>query len=107
AKARYSAAGEMNFEAPLTTLVWLTSIVSIALTYVVSYLVIPVLAGDTTLWWKLATIISCGTLAGAVIPELVKVFTSTGSRHVQEIVKSSNEGGVSLTIMAESVAGTY
>src|SRR5438876_1833953 len=107
AKARYSAAGEMNFEAPLTTLVWLTSIVSIALTYIVSYLVIPALAGDTTLWWKLATIISCGTLAGAVIPELVKVFTSTGSRHVQEIVKSANEGGASLTILAGFVAGNY
>src|SRR5437762_5387081 len=107
AKARYSAAGEMNFEAPLTTLVWLTSIVSIALTYIVSYLIIPVLAGDTTLWWKLASIISCGTLAGAVIPELVKVFTSTGSRHVQEIVKSSNEGGASLNILAGLVAGNY
>ncbi len=107
AKARYSAAGEMNFEAPLTTLVWLTSIVSIALTYVVSYLIIPVLGGNTTLWWKLATIISCGTLAGAVIPELVKVFTSTGSRHVQEIVKSSNEGGASLNILAGFVAGNY
>src|SRR2546430_15123399 len=107
AKARYSAAGEMNFEAPLTTLVWLTSVVSIALTYMVSYLVIPVLAGDGTLWWKLATIISCGTLAGAVIPELVKVFTSTGSRHVQEIVKSSNEGGASLNILAGFVAGNY
>jgi len=107
AKARYSAAGEMNFEAPLTTLVWLTSIVSIALTYIVSYLVIPVLAGDRTLWWKLATIISCGTLAGAVIPELVKVFTSTGSRHVQEIVKSANEGGASLNILAGLVAGNY
>jgi len=107
AKARYSAAGEMNFEAPLTTLVWLTSIVSIALTYIVSYLVIPVLAGDRTLWWKLGTIISCGTLAGAVIPELVKVFTSTGSRHVQEIVKSSNEGGASLNILAGFVAGNY
>ena len=107
AKARYSGAGEMNFEAPLTTLVWLTSIVSIALTYIVSYLVIPVLAGDRTLWWKLATIISCGTLAGAVIPELVKVFTSTESRHVQEIVKSSNEGGASLNILAGFVAGNY
>src|SRR5437773_694820 len=107
AKARYSAAGEMNFEAPLTTLVWLTSIVTIALTYVVSYLVIPVLAADRTLWWKLGTIISCGTLAGAVIPELVRVFISTGSRHVQEIVKSSNEGGASLNILAGLVAGNY
>ena len=107
AKARYANAGEMNFEAPLTTLVWLTSIVSIVLTYLVSYLIIPVLSGDTTQWWKLATIISCGTLAGAVIPELVKVFTSTDSRHVQEIVKSSREGGASLNILSGFVAGNF
>jgi K(+)-stimulated pyrophosphate-energized sodium pump len=107
AKARYANAGEMNFEAPLTTLVWLTSIVSIVLTYVVSFVMIPSLGGDTTLWWKLATIISCGTLAGAVIPELVKVFTSTDSRHVQEIVKSSREGGASLNILSGFVAGNY
>src|SRR5437667_3887994 len=107
AKPSYANAGEMNFEAPLTSLVWITSIVSIVATYVVSYLIIPALAGDTTLWWKLGTIISCGTLAGAVIPELVKVFTSTESRHVQEIVKSSNEGGASLNILAGFVAGNY
>src|SRR5881397_1594738 len=107
AKSRYGNAGEMNFEAPLTLLVWLTSIVSIALTYVVSYLIIPVLAGDATLWWKLASIISCGTLAGAVIPELVKVFTSTESRHVQEIVTSSREGGASLNILSGFVAGNF
>jgi K(+)-stimulated pyrophosphate-energized sodium pump len=107
AKARYANAGEMNFEAPLTSLVWITSIVSIALTYVVSYLIVPVLAGDGTLWWKLATIISCGTLAGAVIPELVKVFTSTGSRHVQEVVKSAEEGGASLGILSGLVAGNF
>ncbi len=107
AKARYANAGEMNFEAPLTSLVWLTSIVSIALTYVVSYLIIPVLDGDGTLWWKLASIISCGTLAGAVIPELVKVFTSTSSRHVQEVVKSSREGGASLNILSGLVAGNF
>ena len=107
AKARYAKAGEMNFEAPLTTLVWLTSIVSIVLTYVVSFVMIPSLGGDTTLWWKLATIISCGTLAGAVIPELVKVFTSTDSRHVQEVVKSSREGGASLNILSGFVAGNY
>ncbi len=76
AKARYGNADEMNFEAPLTSLVWLTSIISIVLTYIVSYLIMPSLSGDTTQWWKLATIISCGTLAGAIIPELVKVFTS-------------------------------
>jgi len=107
AKARYANAGEMNFEAPLTMLVWLTSIVSIVLTYVVSFLMIPSLSGDTTLWWKLATIISCGTLAGAVIPELVKIFTSTKSRHVQEVVKSSREGGASLNILSGFVAGNF
>jgi len=107
AKARYGNAGDMNFEAPLTSLVWITSIVSIVLTYVVSYLIIPVLGGDSTLWWKLATIISCGTLAGAVIPELVKVFTSTESRHVQEVVKSAEEGGASLGILSGFVAGNF
>ncbi len=80
AKARYGNADKMNFEAPLTSLVWLTSIVSIILTYIVSKVIIPDLGGDATQWWKLATIISCGTLAGAVIPELVKVFTSTWNR---------------------------
>jgi K(+)-stimulated pyrophosphate-energized sodium pump len=107
AKARYGDAGEMNFEAPLTSLVWITSIISIGLTYVVSYLIIPVLGGNGTLWWKLASIISCGTLAGAVIPELVKVFTSTESRHVKEIVKSAREGGASLDILSGLVAGNY
>ena len=81
----------MNFEAPLTSLVWLTSIVSVVLTYVVSYLLIADL-GDGTLWWKLSTIITCGTLAGAIIPELVKVFTSVESSHVHEVVTSSREG---------------
>src|SRR4051794_3177084 len=73
ASARYRNADKFNFEAPLTTLVWLTSIVSIALTYLISYLLIPSLGGDLTMWWKLSTIITCGTLAGAIIPELVKV----------------------------------
>lgn len=107
AKARYANAGDMNFEAPLTSLVWITSIVSIGLTYIVSYLMIPVLGGNSSLWWQLATIISCGTLAGAVIPELVKVFTSTGSRHVQEVVKSAEEGGASLGILSGFVAGNF
>jgi K(+)-stimulated pyrophosphate-energized sodium pump len=107
AKARYANVGDMNFETPLTTLVWLTSIVSIVLTYAVSYLTVPVLGGDGTLWWKLATIISCGTLAGAVIPELVKVFTSTKSRHVKEVVKSAEEGGASLGILSGFVAGNF
>ena len=107
AKARYGNADHMNFEAPLTSLVWITSIVSIVLTYIVSALIIPDLGGDTSLWWKLASIISCGTLAGAVIPELVKVFTSTESRHVREIVKSAQEGGASLGILSGFVAGNF
>ena len=107
AKARYSNADRMNFEAPLTSLVWITSVVSIVLTYLVSALIIPDLGGDTSLWWKLASIISCGTLAGAVIPELVKVFTSTESRHVREIVKSAQEGGASLGILSGFVAGNF
>src|SRR5438046_3674817 len=86
AKARYAEADKMNFEAPLTSLVWITSLVSIALTYAVSSFIIPSLGGDVTQWWKLATIISCGTLAGALIPELVKAFTSTESRQVKEVV---------------------
>ena len=107
AKARYSNVDRMNFEAPLTSLVWITSIVSIVLTYVVSSLIIPDLGGDTTLWWKLASIISCGTLAGAVIPELVKVFTSTESRHVREVVTSAQQGGASLGILSGFVAGNF
>src|ERR1700720_3492476 len=92
AKAKYGNADEMNYEAPLTSLVWITSIVSIAFTYLISSQIIPTIGGDSTQWWKLATIISCGTLAGAIIPELVKVFTSTESRHVKEVVTSAEEG---------------
>ncbi len=106
AKARYANASKMNFEAPLTSLVWLTSIVSVALTYLVSYLLISTL-GDGTLWWKLSTIITCGTLAGAIIPELVKVFTSVESSHVKEVVTSSKEGGPSLNILSGFVAGNF
>ena len=105
-KARYADAVKMNFETPLTTLVWLTSVVSIVATYVTSYLLIPDL-GDGTLWWKLSTVITCGTLAGAIIPELVKVFTSTESRHVREVVTSSREGGPSLNILSGFVAGNF
>ncbi|HXZ39832.1 MAG TPA: sodium-translocating pyrophosphatase [Terriglobales bacterium] len=107
AKARYGNATEMNFEAPLTSLVWITSVVSIVLTYIISYSIIPELGGDPTQWWKLATIISCGTLAGALIPELVKVFTSTESRHVKEVVTSAQEGGASLDILSGFVAGNF
>jgi K(+)-stimulated pyrophosphate-energized sodium pump len=106
-KARYSNVDSMNFEAPLTSLVWITSFVSIGLTYVISSFIIPDLGGDTTQWWKLATIISCGTLAGAVIPELVKVFTSTESRHVREVMTSAQEGGASLGILSGFVAGNF
>ncbi len=106
-KARFGNADHMNFEAPLTSLVWLTSIVSIVLTYMISSLIIPELGGDATQWWKLATIISCGTLAGAIIPELVKVFTSTESRHVKEVVTSAQEGGASLDILSGFVAGNF
>src|SRR3984885_8092273 len=107
AKAKYANADKMNFEAPLTSLVWITSVVSIALTYAISYLIVPMLGNDSTQWWKLATIISCGTLAGAVIPELVKVFTSTESRHVREVVSSAEEGGASLGILSGFVAGNF
>ncbi|MDQ2776948.1 MAG: sodium-translocating pyrophosphatase [Acidobacteriota bacterium] len=107
AKAKYAHVDKMNFEAPLTTLVWLTSLISIAATYFVSYLMIPGLGGDPSLWWKLSSVITCGTLAGAVIPELVKMFTSTNSAHVREIVSSSQEGGASLNILSGFVAGNF
>jgi len=108
-KARYAAANKMDFEHPLTVLVWLTSIVSVALTFLVSYFLIG--KGDSTLpfglWWKLSAIISCGTLAGAIIPELVKVFTSVNSGHVREVVTASKEGGPSLNILAGLTAGNF
>jgi K(+)-stimulated pyrophosphate-energized sodium pump len=106
AKARYANADHMNYESPLTSLVWLTSLISVALTYLVSYMLLPDL-GDGSLWWKLSTVITCGTLAGAIIPELVKVFTSVDSRHVREIVTSSREGGASLNILSGLVAGNF
>ncbi len=107
ARARYGSAPNMNFEAPLTSLVWITSAISVALTYLVSYLLIPNLGGDSTLWWKLSTVITCGTAAGAIIPELVKVFTSTESTHVKEVVTASREGGASLNILSGLVAGNF
>jgi K(+)-stimulated pyrophosphate-energized sodium pump len=107
AKARYQNVDKMNYETPLTTLVWLTSLLSIGATYIVSYLMIPDIGGDSTMWWKLSTIVTCGTLAGAVIPELVKVFTSVDSGHVKEVVSSSKEGGASLNILSGLVAGNF
>ncbi len=106
-KAASQNADQMNFEMPLTRLVWITSIVSIALTYLVSYLTIGNLHGNSNLWWVLSSIISCGTLAGAIIPELVKIFTSTHSAHVKEVVASSREGGASLNILSGLVAGNF
>jgi K(+)-stimulated pyrophosphate-energized sodium pump len=107
AKARYQHVDKMDYEKPLTSLVWLTSFISIAATYAVSYLMIPDLGGDSTMWWKLSSIITCGTLAGAIIPELVKVFTSVSSGHVKEVVTSSREGGASLNILSGLVAGNF
>ncbi len=106
-KFKYNTAHEMDYEKPLTSLVWLTSFVSVVLTYAVSYALIPMLGGDETMWWKLGSIITCGTLAGAIIPELVKVFTSTSSGHVQEVVTSSREGGASLNILSGLTAGNF
>ncbi len=106
ARSRWANVDHMNFEHPLTILVWLTSVISVALTFVVSHLLIADL-GDGTLWWKLSAIITCGTLAGAIIPEVVKVFTSVNSRHVREVVTSSREGGPSLNIISGLVAGNF
>ena len=107
ARGKYAAAVKMNFEAPLTSLEWLTSLVSVAQTYVLSYLLIPTLGGNSDLWWQLSTVVTCGTLAGAIIPEFVKVFTSTHSSHVREVVTSSREGGASLNILSGLVAGNF
>ncbi len=107
AKGKYGNADNMNFEKPLTSLVMITSFVSIVLTFIVSYLMVPTLGGDASLWWKLSIIISCGTAAGAIIPEMVKWFTSTESAHVAEVVTSSREGGASLNILSGLVAGNF
>jgi K(+)-stimulated pyrophosphate-energized sodium pump len=107
AKASFGDAKSMNFETPLTRLVWLTSIVSVVITYAVSRFLIPNLGGNPNLWWQLSTVITCGTLAGAIIPELVKIFTSTESAHVREVVTSSREGGASLNILSGFVAGNF
>jgi K(+)-stimulated pyrophosphate-energized sodium pump len=107
AKAKYQNVDKMNYEAPLTSLVWLTSFISIAATYALSKVMIPDIGNDPNMWWKLSTIITCGTLAGAIIPELVKVFTSVESAHVKEVVTSSREGGASLNILSGLVAGNF
>ena len=106
-RAKYAGAVKMNFEVPLTQLVWVTSIFSVLLTYALSYLTIRDLGSNGDLWWQLSTVITCGTLAGAIIPEMVKIFTSVHSRHVQEVVTSSREGGASLNILSGLVAGNF
>jgi K(+)-stimulated pyrophosphate-energized sodium pump len=106
-KARFGKAEQFNFEAPLTSLVWITSIVTIAATYPVTWALLSNLGGDPTLWWKLATITSCGTVAGALIPELVKVFTSTEASHVKEVVASAKEGGAALGLLSGFVSGNF
>ena len=102
-EARYGTAKIFDFEKPLTSLIWLTSITSIAVTFAISYVMLSAVSAD--LWWRLALIISCGTLAAALIPEFTKIFTSSKSQHVQEIVKSSREAGASLNIISGIVAG--
>lgn len=105
AKAKYENADKMNFEAPLTSLVWITSIVSVILTFICSNAMIGDLANG--LWWKLSIIITCGTMAGAIIPEVVKIFTSTSSSFVKNVVNSSKNGGASLNILAGLTAGNF
>jgi len=107
ARARYGDADHFNAEKPLTSLVWITSLLSVALTFVVSHFMIPDVAGNANLWWQLSIIITCGTLAGAIIPELIKVFTSTESGHVKEVVTSTREGGASLNILSGFIAGNF
>lgn len=106
-KALYGKKDELDFEAPLTNLVWITSILSIIGTFVTSYFLIGNLNGNTDLWWILATIISCGTLGAAIIPEITKIFTSPKSSHVKEVVKASEQGGASLNILSGFVAGNF
>ena len=111
AKRKYGAKQRFNFEAPLTSLVWITSVVSLIITFIVSYLLIGNFAAAgkayTNLWWQLSLIITFGTLAGAIIPEVVKVFTSTNSKHVREVVTASKAGGASLNILSGIVAGYF
>ncbi len=106
-QAKYKDVDELDFEVPLTNLVWITSILSIMVTYAVSYFIIPDLNGNTDMWWILSSIISCGTLGAAIIPEFTKVFTSPKSKHVKEVVLASREGGASLTILSGFVAGNF
>ncbi|NTW34132.1 MAG: sodium-translocating pyrophosphatase, partial [Bacteroidetes bacterium] len=105
--ALYRGKEDLDFEAPLTHLVWITSLLSIIVTFVASNILIPDLNGNTDMWWILSTIISCGTLGAAVIPEFTKIFTSPKSTHVQEVVSAGREGGPSLVILSGLVAGNF
>jgi K(+)-stimulated pyrophosphate-energized sodium pump len=106
-KAKYGGKLDIDFEAPLTNLVWITSVLSIIVTFVASYFLIYDLDSANNLWWVLSTIISCGTIGGALIPEVTKFFTSPKSAHVQEVVSAGKEGGASLTILSGFVAGNF
>ncbi len=106
-KAKYDKVDDLDFEKPLTSLVWITSLLSIAVTYVISYILIPEINGNSDMWWILSTIISCGTLGAALIPEFTKLFTSPKSTHVKEVVEASKEGGASLNILSGLVAGNF
>ncbi|MDP2853716.1 MAG: sodium-translocating pyrophosphatase [Smithellaceae bacterium] len=107
-KAAFAGKKEFNFEHPLTNLVWITSIVSIIVTFVASYVLLGELPVQYAgLWWALSIIISCGTIAGALIPEFTKIFTSTSSRHCEEVVNASKQGGASLNILSGLVAGNF
>ncbi|APW59246.1 sodium-translocating pyrophosphatase [Paludisphaera borealis] len=107
ARSRFAEARHFDFEKPLTSLVWITSLLSIAVTYAASFALIPNVGGDPNLWWELATIITCGTFAGAIVPEVTKIFTSTGSTHVKEVVTASREGGASLNVLSGLTAGNF
>ena len=107
-KAKYGNLKDFDFEAPLTHLVWITSAVSIGITFVASYFLLAHQTGvNPALWWVLSVIISCGTIAGAVIPEFTKIFVSTNSRHVKEVTNCSKHGGASLNILSGLVAGNF
>ena len=106
-KAKYAGQDSLDFEKPLTSLVWIASVLSIVVTYAVSYLQLGGVAGQPNLWWQLASIISMGTLGAALIPEITKIFTSPKSSHVLEVVKASHHGGASLNILSGFVAGNF
>lgn len=106
-KILYGGKDDLDFEAPLTNLVWITSVLSIIVTFIASYIMIPELNGNTDMWWILSLIISCGTIGGALIPEFTKIFTSPKSGHVDEVVNAGKEGGASLTILSGFVAGNF